>query len=445
MLLGLHVYPRIFNKLVGLLDLCHCASLRDDLFCALHAVVTADHASGFKKLAGKHVLLSAFSTAGSAVEDVLVRSRAVEIVNHLIAESPLNCALLLKHHSLTDIVELMACAPDFLLQSVIFEIFYRLTLDLAPADLEKLLDDADGVELADLMRQGDSGNFVNVTRKFLNKFNAALGPHQRIYSFLSNKNSTWVDFGVSEMQVWNAEQNDSFQYKELSAVNFKKASNKLELTYESKTLLSFVFHPRDHELLEHVVIPRIQAIKRNAGAGVKVSVASICIPNQTDSFNAVPEPAKEKDSSSSSSPSFAAPKMQAAPMSSIQYLEPRSSLPATQTPLTQTLLHFGNVVEQQIAEEKQRLRDENQVALQRMKDDMHKEQQHRLRRLSKRTYEEMEDLKEDVFALVEETKKHCMALANEFEKQACSMHSKYEILVNNILDGHHERLLDTEP
>lgn len=118
-----------------------------------------------------------FEVLKSPLEDILVRSRAAEITNVLVAQCPDNCALFNKHYSPKSVLEIMESAPDFLLQTVLFEIFFRLTVSLSTVELNQLLDGRK--DLVKLMTGDLNDDFERLTRKFVMVFNANLKEHQR--------------------------------------------------------------------------------------------------------------------------------------------------------------------------------------------------------------------------------------------------------------------------
>lgn len=402
------VQRKLFDKLAKFYPLFPCDAGNLDLrfeILDLIALFLQQHGKtvGYKQSVAKQGFLALCVKALTPLEDRDIRGAAAEMLNLLLAECPPNCHSLVKLLPGAQMLEKLEQAVDWCLQSVFFEVMFRATRHLTPAELRdafaSVQDERARSTLCAGMRPADLGNFQAVTRTFLMAFNQSLGQRQRVYSLRTTNG--WADFGLAECSVCQDGQDNPFigcVYRDIGDLVF--AEGALSFSHAGQTYKLVIPDMSQRRLLETIVLPRIEAHQRAASSQQqkpRVSVVSIRLGlpyNDVDGDKEenVVENVHDVWAPSPSSPSaFAVPvvveraqQQQEAPSKRIRVEAmpppppppPQSpfvgmmvgSLPP-QSPLTQTIISFGTALEHQVAEFASRAtRDKLQVYAQNVLD-----------------------------------------------------------------------------
>lgn len=360
--MALFTKKRVFEKLGFILTPCpdniECQeikeSVQDDVLFALHALLSAEHNLATRKHAAKNVLSHVYHFLASPVQPVSRRACACDIINMLLEKCRANCELLSHLHPPIELIGILESCTDYMIQSVVFEIMYRLSLNSSVEQLCNVLRTYDQQCAKILCDPGD--DFVAATRAFLLAFNSGMGRHQRIFSLLraGDKEAQWVDFGVAEMVLWDEKSNITkvIPYKDVERAVADGPTLQLVWRNKEQTPARLQFRSDDAQLLTRCVTPRITSYSLMMAQGdPKCSIVTVPIPHLADAKRQQqkqqeqqPVDHAKENSSSSQSPSV--------PMEDSMMGPPMTWGTLLQPNLTDAFRQLGDALEARMKEER---------------------------------------------------------------------------------------------
>jgi hypothetical protein len=261
--------------------------LRADILCLVATMLRSSEGTSMKLTAAKHGFVGlAMACIRNPLEERGLRGDAVELLNSLIDHCKPNVIALNKMTTATELLDCVATAADWCLQSVAFEVFYRSQLEAPIATLRTIFEPFKNHcdRLIRLMRPKDVSRFDECTRAFLMCFNDALGEHQRIYSLFA-QGVGFADFGLVELSIWVDAENVNaanshiddipLLYSKMHNVELNGALLGFAINDEPSQLFRLQFRDCDAIVLRDVLLPRIMSCIANAAAGAKMSMAVI--------------------------------------------------------------------------------------------------------------------------------------------------------------------------
>ena len=386
---------RPFAAIAGVLSGSPSGEAREAALELAMALLAMSSKPATKSSAGKKLIGSVYAILASEVEQIGGRSAAADLLNMLLAGCKPNGTVLAQHTTLQQLAGILERCSDNMLQSVVFEVLYRFAKQTAAHEqLAAAFSPYDPACLALLASPLQGQDFAQLTRTFLNAFNASLGERQRIFSVQCRDTEQWADFGVAEMSYLPAagdEERTLVAYRDVRHV--RVADSSVLLVLHSDAVVALQLDDGGCETVRRRVAEQIRAVALNAERAVKSSVLTMHVPAYAPpvpSLEEICSSPQQQTSTAAPTPTplphhapaalvpltpqplpFATPgsvyrKAMAAAAAAAAAPSPASQqhLPPPPSPLVASIMQFGAELEGQLEREKQlvRLQSEQYVA-----------------------------------------------------------------------------------